>query len=629
MYVFCVQYIDRGPSFLIIVCVSVPQLLGNEAECCLLDEYTSSLNLGVGSAQLVASQILSTNEGFVGMTVFDYLQRLLQVSSNPNCSASNEHICQLQQKDSLEDNCENSLPLCVRSYSQTSGRVLTQLWQPVSDMALSFSAEESSGHSLQQKVVDDVTCVLSPNIYSTRPKPEPEWPMEELSLLSQKSEGQRKSVMSGVWYAAETVSSSKKFEHFGSHKRPSSSLSLLSTSPVADKLDSPVALTTSVARETLKPISTMSCGYQLKRSFSNYWFSPAFPGLEHNASSFEKEEALCFFIHSGQNASFASDDAPLSEPLGSFISAEPQMSEPVNMDMHESNQATPKKCDCVFTPLQNITNVIRGTFNERSQKRMHRKRKLSLSKPCLPGTPKVSQVPEDSSLFTKNVVSDSLTKNPLKMAFHLERDKRGKEIKEVSCAICPEIQHQGTNEQESPSGGPDDEYNCSADLFRQSSPDVSTPDRTVTDCNEIIEDSLMDRNVSECIFRSFHFAPSLQSTPISYPYNQITNSHLQEHTLSKKCSNSPCSKKQITCPRRIRVLDSHRSARQGPKAEKTDLNRIQSCDFMIENSNFASENFRNRGLTAASDVQGNVEHQSEDFVLLIDSNEWSRDLFAD
>ncbi|XP_036444885.1 DNA damage-induced apoptosis suppressor protein [Colossoma macropomum] len=583
------------------------KLSGLDAEGCLLSDSPGS---SAESTQFVACQIISPNGAFLGMTVFAYLQSLLQANFTPSCSASNEAKCLSQQVDSLVNSFEYTLPLCVTDSEASSGG-LTRLWQPTSEMDSFFSPENPSEHTLQQITVDDVRCISSQNVHTPWLKPEPGWPTKELSLLSQSQEAHVKSTRSTKYVESRG----------GAHTRHSSLLEFLPTSsPVANKLDSPVAVTSSVAHESFDPVNTTSYGH-LPKVF-NHWSSGELAGTQCNASYFEKS----LFSH---YISFSLEDAPLSESLGSFVSTVPQTSKAVNMDVlkpasrcnTQREQATPKKANYILTPLHNITNVITNR-NERSLKKMHRKRrKPSLSKPCLPGTPEVSQVPEGCDV--KDIVLNSLTKSPVNMAFWLQCDQRDKNVTQGNHAVCPKIQNQGMKEQESPSH--QDAYNCSADLFYQSTADMTIPDVTekaVSDPKEIKKDWPLDVNISEReVFTSFHFAPSLQSTPIAHPYYR--HSRGQRRMLSRKCSDSPCTKKQKTHTTSIRVLGNYNNTIQESKAINPEFNRIQSSDFVFENSDFASENFGHS--SGASEVQGDEEHDS---ALPANTNEWSRDLFS-
>ncbi|XP_072518249.1 uncharacterized protein ddias isoform X2 [Salminus brasiliensis] len=584
------------------------KLSGLEAESCLLNEHTLSLGSGAESAQLVACQILSPNGAFLGMTVFAYLQSIWQA----NHSASQETVCQSLQKDSLLNSSEYTLPLCVRSNLETSGVGLTQLWDPASDMVLCFSPEETSGHSLHRVTSDDGAWILSRHVTSPGPRSEPQWPVKELSFMS---ESQTDQVLSspGVPYAEDTETS-ERIESRG-ETDTGCSISI-------DKLHSPVALISN-------PLNTVSCGYQPARSVSvNHCSLRELPHTEHNTSGFEES----LLSKSGPGMSFALEDAPLSESLGSFVSIEPHISVAVDRDVikptnkcktRERNQTTPRKPNCPLTPLHNVTNVIREKDNERSWKRMYRKRKiLPSSKPCLPVTPKVSRIPEDSGLDScdiKDMVSNSLTKNPVSMAFRLQRDQRGNSSKDTIMqaghAVCPEMQSQGMKEQESPSGGHREEYNCSADLFCQSSVDINSPnaaDRAASDPKKIKNVCLSDDISKHKISTSFYFAPSLQSTPVAHPYDRWI--YRQGHTPNRKCLDLPCLEEQVTHTH-VRVLGNHSSTIQESKTGKPGLNQIQSSEFGNSDSGCASE------------VHRGVEQESED-VSPTDTNEWSRDLFS-
>ncbi|KAI4877909.1 hypothetical protein NFI96_017406, partial [Prochilodus magdalenae] len=583
------------------------KLSGLEAEGCLLDE---SLGFNAETAQFVACQIISPNEAFLGMTVFTYLQSLLQVNSHPSCSTSKEAVCQSQQIDSLVNSFEYTLPLCGRSYPEACGVRLTQLWQETTGMDSCFSPDETSGHLLQQITVDDVRYIASENVHSPWPKLDPG---SELSLLFSSQVGQ---VINAdhVHYATDTISNSKHVESkSGTHNRPSNFSKFSSTFSVVDnELDFPVARTSSVTHESFDPMNSKVFHRWPVRELADTQYNTSFSGKMD--FSHYTEEAL--------------EDAPLSESLGSFISTDPHISKPVTLyDLKPASTcktprepATPIKNNCALTPLHNITNVITNC-NKATLNKKHQKRKtLSLSKTGLPGTPRVPQVPEDRHI--KDIISNSFTKNTVSRVFSVHRDQREKDVAQADHVVRSQIQN--AKGQETPSGSSQDEYNCSADLFYQSSSDTNIPDLTdkaVSDHREIKKDWLLDLNGSEQeVSMPIHFAPSLQSTPVARSYYR--RSYGPTHVISRKWSGSPCTKKRSTHVTSFRILGNHSGITQGSKAIKPEPDQIQSSDFISQNSDFDSETF---GRSAhASEVRRDEEHDS---ALPTDTNEWSRDLF--
>ncbi|XP_066502384.1 DNA damage-induced apoptosis suppressor protein [Hoplias malabaricus] len=561
--------------------------LNGLSDCTLFDEHISS---DAGSAQIVACQIIPSNGTSLGMTVLAYLQSLFRAISHPSCFPSCKTICQSQQKESLLSSFDYTLPLCVESDSEDIG--LTQLWQPASDIVLSFSPEETSGHSLRQTMVDDIKCVLSQNENAHWTKPEPEWPTKSYV-------GQEKST-GDVQHAGEalyTTSASENVELIGgTYYRECSSKDISSTlSKVPDKLDASAVLTGLFVNQPLPSLNTLSCAHMLART-------------ECSPSFFEKT-----LSRSGQHSRISLADAPLSESLGSFVSIETNVSKAVNKkepNPVERNQATTRKSNCVLTPLHNITNMISST-NRKSLKRLLQKGKvLSLSKPCLPGTPKVSQVPNDSSLGfcdIKHMVSKSLTKNPVHTDFQLHCVDRDNNVIEVSF----DMQSQGLNEQEVSPDSHQDEYNCSADLFYQTSADITLPKETK-------KFGLLDSNTSEHkVCRSFSFAPSMQSTPIAHPC--CCHSYRQRHRFSRKCSDSPCFKNRTVLTSRFSALGTESTTIQQPRVVKQE-----SSDFAHGISVAASELS-----VGVSEKEADEELYSKDSFLPTNFNEWSRDLFAD
>ncbi|XP_035383019.1 uncharacterized protein ddias [Electrophorus electricus] len=587
----------------------------------LFHEHTSSQGFSTESAQFVACQIISPNGDFLGITVFAYLQRLLEACCFPHPSVSTKAVCQLQQKDSLVSSFEHTPPLC--SETSCSGLTLSCLWQPTTDLVLSFSPEKTSGHSLQQLSIDGVH--------------------NELSCLVDQVKSDY-----GVWYTA--FCTFKQCESSVEQNSRSASVNSLSTMlSMADKSDSFAAQTSLVVRDTLKPTTTMSCGLESERP---PWISEMLSGRECSASFFGKS----LFNYSVQNGSIdLGFDAPLSETLRGFVNRESQISKEVNMKVLgsaskcstlERDWILPQKTNCVLledhmvlgcssdiqalcsyqsalTPLHNISNIIKAKGNEKSLKRKHAKRKVLSSSKRILHTLKVSQVPKDYSVLScgTNSKVNNLTKNSVSTICWLPNGQSGycfEDIMQVDHAVCPEMQSQDIEKQIT-FGEHKDEYNCSADLFYQNDTDTNAPDVTErSDCDpEIKKCHILDISVSGPeVLSSFHFEPSLQSTPRAYPYNKC--SYAQSCESSKKDSVLQCSKKLMTRTS-VRVMRNHSDIRHGSKAGKTELSQTQSSDFSFKN---------HEASTSDSEVERNTEHELEDSVLHSNINEWSRDLFA-
>ncbi|XP_076835725.1 DNA damage-induced apoptosis suppressor protein [Brachyhypopomus gauderio] len=582
----------------------------------LFHERTLQSGFSSERAQFVACQIILPNGAFLGITVFAYLQRLLEACCLPHPCVSTNAVS--QQRESLVSSFEDTLPLC----SETSGVGLTlsRLWQPSSDLVLCFSPEEKSGQSLQRLTMDEVH--------------------NELSCLSPSLVGQVKNE-DGTFKQFES-SSVVHNSHYTSNY-------FLSTVPsMADKSDSSAVLTRSVVYDALNPTTTISCGLEPERPLCT---SEKISGRECSTSFLETS----LFSYSVQNGS--TDlvfDAPLSETLRGFINLEPQISKEVNTNVlrsankcstHKRSRITPQNTNCVLfedhmvsgcssdiqalcsyqsvvTPLHSITNIIRAKDNEKSLKRKHTNRKvLSASKHILPNTLKASRVPKDNSVLSCHIKDanskiNNLRNYPSSATCWIPNDQTSncfEDMAQVDQVVCPEMESQCV-QKEITFGRQGDEYNCSADLFSQNTTD--TTERSVSDL-EIKKDSLLDISVSGLeVLSSFHFEPSLQSTPRASTFDQC--SYGQSCKRSKNGSNLQRSKKRMKRTS-VRVMRKQSDIRQGPTTGKTEFSQSQSSDFSCKNHESSA---------GGLEVEGNTEHEMEDSVVHTNINEWSRDLFA-
>lgn len=513
------------------------KLSGHDAESCLLGEHIAE------SVRFVACQVIP-HGAFLGITVFAYLQNLMQANAHSDSSA--KAGCQRQQNDSSVSSFDHTLPLCQNSFSESSsdGSALSHPWHSLSDLVLCFSPEETRGCSLTEVSVDD-HCKAKGSCDSS----------------------------SGVQGAK-----SCPFKPFESKHREYSRLSTSHKSSLNASPMSPVK-TPSCDRES-KSMSFIHCATKDCLSQCN----AAFP-----------EKPL--FNHT----SFALEDAPLSETLGDFVSIEPQIvKQKVLSSTSKRDQATPEisvrlendaipryttevqslhSSFAVLTPLRDITN------DEKSQ-RMNRKRK-----------------------------SSSASKHRTKLS-HVSEELLSCDIKDVVSKTNGgiNVQSHATKEQEIQLTDYADAYNCSADLFHQSCMNISDAvESTVSDTDSKTRDRLADINISEPNILSFHFSPSLQSTPIRDPSTQCA--HGLQSKLSKKWSGMHWSKKRITHTSHIRVLQNHTNNRQGLQVVKSELNHTDSA---LETSESSAGGY---------DLKVDMKHTSRDSALPTATNDCSRDLF--
>lgn len=331
-------------------CISVFQISSREAESCLRGGHTAE------SVQFVACQVIPPHGAFLGITVFAYLQNLMQANARSGCSP--KAGCQWQQKDSLVSSFDHTLPLCQNSHIENSNdcSTLPHPWHSVSDLVLCFSPEETKGRSLSEVFVDEES---------------------QEPLILQWSNG-----VQGAKFCPFKTSESKHRDH-NRHEF------LFNPSSVSS-------------------IKTTPCGHKLKSFSFNQW-APEDCLSQFNASFPEKP-----FVN---HTSFVLEDAPLSETLGDFVSIDPQIGNqkvlsatskrdqatPENSVLLE-NEAIPRYTSVVQSPYSSLlTPLCDVTNNEKSLERKHRKRKTSSVSKC---TTKLSQVSKELLFFDiKDVVS--------------------------------------------------------------------------------------------------------------------------------------------------------------------------------------------------------------------------------
>lgn len=493
--------------------------------------------------RFVACQVIP-HGAFLGVTVFAYLQNLMQANSRSDGSA--KAGCQRQQNDSPVSSFDHTLPLCQNSCSESSSdtSALSHPWHSLSDLVLCFSPEETRGCSLTEVSVDDES-------------------QEPLTL-------QWSSGVQGAKSCPFKSSESKHREHNRLSTSHESSLNASSTSPV----------------------KTAPCDRESKSISFIHWASK--DCLSQCDAAFPEKP---LFNHT----SFALEDAPLSETLGDFVSIEPQIvKRKVLSSTSKRDQATPENrvwlendtiprytteiqslhsSFAVLTPLRDVTN------DEKSQ-RKNRKRKTS-----------------------------SASKHRTKLS-HVSKELLSCDIKDVVSKRNGgiNVQSHARKEQENQLSGYVDAYNCSADLFHQSSLNIlDAVESAVSDADSNTRDRLTDINISEPNISSFHFAPSLQSTPIGDP--SIQCAYGLRSKLSKKWSGMHWSKKRITCTSHIRVLQNHTNNRQGLQVVKSEFNHTDSA---LETSESSAGGY---------ELKVDMKHTPGDSALPTATNDYSRDLF--
>lgn len=511
-------------------CISVMQISSSAAERCLLGEHIAE------SVQFVACQIIPPHGAFLGITVFAYLQNLMQ--ANARSDSSPKAVCQWQQKDSLVSSFDHTLPLCQNSASSNDGSRLSHPWHSVSDLVLCFSPEETSGCSLSEVSVDD------------------DESQEPLAL--QWSNGVQGAKRSSV--------------------KPSETKHDLLLNP-----------------SSMSPVKNTSCDQEMQSLSFNQWVSSQQVGLSQLNSS-TREKPLVNHI------SFALDDAPLSESLGDFVTKETEINRKSHSFTNEKDQVMPEKAvllkketilmytsqvqsphSSFHTRLHDVTN------NEESLERKNRKRKSSVSR----HTTKLSHVSKELHCFD---IKDMVSKRNIGSHVYIPT----------------------TKEQENQSDACEDAYNCSADLFHQSSMKVlDAAESFVSETDPKKQDLLACVSIPEPKITSFHFAPSLQSTPIVDPTIQCK--YRQRRKPSKKWSGLHWSEKKITRTSHIRGLQNHTNNRQEAQVVMSELNHTWRSDSALETSESSA---------GGSGLKVDMKHMPGDSALHTTTTvDCSRDLF--
>lgn len=493
--------------------------------------------------QFVACQVIPPHGAFLGITVFGYLQRLMQANARSGCSPKAD--CPWQQNVSPGSSFDHTLPLCQNSYSESSQDGLTppHAWHSVSDLVLCFSPEETRGCSLPEVSVDDES---------------------QEPLVSQWSNG-----VQGAELCPFKPSESKHNRLSTSHE---SLFNALSTSPV----------------------KTTPCDPESKSFSLNQWASKNC--LSQFNASFPEKPLV-------NHTSFALEDAPLSESLGGFVSIEPQI---VNQKVlgftSKRDQVTPEnsvllendtipRCTSevgsLYSSLSVLTPLHDATNDDKSLERTDRKQKTSSASKH---TTKLSHISKELlPCVSKDVAS-----------------KRNTSTRAQSHAI---------KEQENQLSG-SDAYNCSADLFHQSSMDMfDVTESAVSDADPKKQDRVCD-NIFEPNILSFNFAPSLQSTPIVDP--SIQCAHGQRRKLSKKRSGLQRSKKRIARTSHIKVMQNHTNNSKGLQVVKSECNHTLHSDSSLEISESSA---------GGCELKADMKHTPGNSAFPSTANDCSRDLF--
>lgn len=344
------------------------------------------------------------------------------------------------------------------------------------------------------------------------------------------------------------------------------------------------------------PVKTIPCDHESKRLSFNQWASKNC--LSQFNASFPEKPLV-------NHTSVTLEDARLSETLGDFVSIEPQIvNQKVLSFTSQRDQATPENsvllendtipgCTSevgspysslpVLTPLRDVTN------DKKSLERKNRKQKTSSASKH---TKKLSRVSKELlSCVIKDVVS-----------------KRNGST---------HVQSHATKEQENQLSVYEDAYNCSADLFHQSSMNIfDVAESSVSDADPKKQDRLSDISISEPNILSFHFAPSVQSTPIVDRSIQCTLG--QRRKLSKKWTGLHWSKKSITRKSHIRVLQNHTNNRKGLQVVKSECNHTWCSDSGLKTSESSA---------GGSELKADMKHTPGNCALPTTTNDCSRDLF--
>ncbi|KAI5622460.1 DNA damage-induced apoptosis suppressor protein isoform X1 [Silurus asotus] len=490
------------------------KLSGRDAESCLLGQHIAE------SVRFVACQVIPPHGAFVGVTVFAYLQSLMQANTHSDCSLkAGGHW---QQTDSPASSFDHTLPLCLISHSESSNETLTppHPWHSVSDLILCFSPEETSRCSLTEVSVDSES---------------------QVPLALQLS--------NGLQGANTNPSQSQQREQNRCSNSHEFRFNALSGSPII----------------------TTPCDKHFERQ-----------ALE--ASLIQLNDSLSERPLFNRTSLFL-EDAPLSETLGDFVSIEIvnqnvlsptskiDQAKPENSVLSENN-AIPKYTSKiqsshsslpVLTPLRDVTN------NRVSLKRKNRRHDASTSSKDVM---KLSQVSEGLLFCDKKDVASTRTGGT-------------------------HVQHHATIVQENQSSGYEDDYNCSADLFHQNSMDI-------LDVDQRKHDRLPYINNSEPTFTSFHFAPSLQSTPIVDPSIQFA--YRQRRKLGKKRSRTS----------HISFLQNHTINKPMLQVVKSAGDRTCRSDSALETSESSA---------GGSEPKVNVKPVTAESAFPNITNDCSRDLF--
>ncbi|XP_043076883.1 DNA damage-induced apoptosis suppressor protein isoform X1 [Puntigrus tetrazona] len=578
---------------------TVQQLLVKAVEDCFIGRCVIfglkvPHNVGTSSlsGQLVACQIISPCESLMGCTVIGYFKNLLRANSHSSSSIgpSQQKHSQCSQRNELSFGY--TPPSCAKLDSQPSseGFTLSSAWQ---SPGLCFPPEELSNDVLQQSRHCD------------------------RYILSPKHEETKTCKCSSQSNISHLKQDELKNETQNSHRKPF----CLS----CDMFESPVHFNSSTACDAVNPLSTLSCGNNTEMTKSECLV---------RAKTWEEYDAP---LHEKSLYSLDLEDAPLSESLHDFVSAEPQISE-----MNDTKKHTSGKSDHVIQ-IQNTCSLTENSssISKTIPMTLYSKKMSSpmyvnntswkensendypenletktnnveirnthtllcdtnYSKKMTPFSPDITCAFNHStnnrlSLSNKKVTlkRKKLTRSIPYVAFCSVNHENGKcfrhcaqsEVHSVNCKVRQERIVFDDHEEK---------YNCSVDLFAsgQSSMDMDLSDVTeICKGNEPRHVNTSEPGGSSSLL----FLPCLQSTPVSY-YN---NSCGQKSRRSQKRVDSLCSGK-IKCEFKSKIIDL-RLSDERPKVDQLPI--------------------------VGSTESFSGEFDMQDASCNLSVNEWSKDLF--
>lgn len=486
------------------------QLSGLDRESILHGERRSTAS----DVHFVVGQILPNHGAFLGLTVFSYMQKLLQSCTHPNCSSN--PVNQSLQQDSVVTSFNHTLSLCLSLHNERSTEALTHPWNQISDLDLCYSTEETGERFSLQHSVDNLArpgLGLGPEIKE----------LEDTDSVQ----------------SAEMLCTGKSYGSKGCAEIRCSTL-----------------------QESCMSVNISPC-HVSEMIGSNHWSTPT---TESSVICLEKPFYFWNWNH------FSINDAPLSESLEGFL------------------------CQNDLRPISDNNLCKRDQVMSARKKIDHD----SVSK----STPDVGTSPTNELMFTAlsditNAKPDTLLKAALTPSC-TSSSKTHTAKKDLWFPNDPIDCNKLTNGKRD-----DDGFNCSSDLFQQSTLDtdnLGVAETLISTTKQKNKDFVTKRRPS-----SFNFAPSLQSTPISSPYQDRT------HGQWCKRAHSRSSKKQmigrsVSINQPTNIDATRMGLTEKPKAE---LNENADSDSAFKCSVSGFEEEKNEHLPEGTET----------------FNEYSRDLF--